>query len=242
MKEARYFYVPRATELDELPEEEAAHAVRVLRIAEGDELFLIDGCGMFHRAVVTMASNHRCNYRIVESKRQEKSWSGHIHLAIAPTKMMERMEWMVEKAVEIGIDEISFLDCNNSERRTIKLPRLEKIAVAAMKQSRKPFAVRLNEMQTLADFLKKRPEGQLYIAHCYSEIGRDFLPDRLKQLPTDSHVTVMIGPEGDFTTAEVRQALAAGAESVSLGESRLRTETAGLAAVMMAQLRLMRHG
>lgn len=237
MKEARYFYVPNALNVDELPNDEAMHAVRVLRMSEGDEMFLIDGQGMFHRAIITMAVNHHCRYAIAESKAQTKSWSGHIHLAIAPTKMMERMEWMVEKAVEIGIDEISFLRCRNSERCILKTPRLEKIAIAAMKQSRKPFATRINEIQDLSDFIHSQKDNYLYIAHCYDEISRQYLPNHLKDLPQESSVTMMIGPEGDFSIDEVNQAMAVGATSISLGESRLRTETAGLMAVVMAGLR-----
>lgn len=237
MKEVRYFYVPNATEQQELPADEAIHALRVLRLTEGDEIFLMDGCGSFHRASITMASSKRCSYRIEESLPQERTWTGHIHLAIAPTKMMERMEWMVEKAIEIGVDEISFLDCRNSERRQIKLPRIEKIAVSAMKQSRKPFATRINEMQSFSDFLDAHAADKLYIAHCYNEIERLFLPDRLALLSPETHITMMVGPEGDFSIDEVEAAISRGAESISLGESRLRTETAGLAAVMMASLR-----
>lgn len=238
MKEARYFYVPNASTTDLLPDDEAIHAVRVLRLSEGDEIFLMDGCGMFHRATITMASNKRCSYRIEESIAQERSWTGHIHLAVAPTKMMERMEWMVEKAVEIGVDEISFLDCKNSERRQIKLPRLEKIAISAMKQSRKPFLTRINEMRSVSDFIHATAKGKLFIAHCYNEIERLYLPDRLAVCPPDSSITIMIGPEGDFSIDELNFVLATGGESISLGESRLRTETAGLVAVMMAAMRL----
>lgn len=242
MKETRYFYVPRATEQQELPPDEATHATRVLRMTEGDEIYLMDGCGTFHRALITMATPKHCCYHIEESMPQQQTWSGHIHLAIAPTKMMERMEWMVEKAVEIGVDEISFLSCHNSERTVIKLPRIEKIAIAAMKQSRKPFMTKLNEMQSVADFIAHRPNGHLFVAHCWDEISRQYLPDLLAPLPHDAPLTVMIGPEGDFTQQEVDQALAAGATSISLGESRLRTETAGLAAVMMMNLKQRKAG
>ena len=137
MKEARYFYVPNAATGRELPEEEAAHAVRVLRLQEGDEMVLMDGEGCFYQAEVTIATPKHCLYRITNTLPQQPQWKGHLHLAIAPTKMMERIEWMTEKAVEIGVDEISFLRCQFSERKVIKLPRVEKIAVSAMKQSRK---------------------------------------------------------------------------------------------------------
>jgi len=241
MKEARYFYVPHAEEQQELPPDEAAHALRVLRMGEGDELFLMDGCGAFHRATITLATQKHCSYRIEESMPQQKTWGGHIHLAIAPTKMMERMEWMVEKAVEIGVDEISFLACERSERTVVKLPRIEKIAVAAMKQSRKPFLTHINEMRPFGYFIGHRPEGELFIAHCHEQPSRRYLPDCLAELPPDAHITVMIGPEGDFTPQEVSLAIAANATSISLGASRLRTETAGLAAVMMTNLKLSKH-
>ena len=136
MKEARYFYVPSAEAANELPEQEAQHAIKVLRLTEGSDIFLMDGEGCFYEAEVTMASKKRCFYAIRKKLPQQKTWRGSIHLAIAPTKMMERMEWMVEKSVEIGVDEITFLDCQFSERHTLRTDRVEKIMVAAMKQSR----------------------------------------------------------------------------------------------------------
>ena len=138
MKEERYFYVPEASSRTELPEEEALHAVRVLRMKGGDEMFLMDGEGVFYRAVVTIAATRRCFYDIVEAVPQQRDWRGRLHIAMAPTKMMERVEWFVEKATEIGIDEFSFLCCSFSERRILRVQRLEKIAVSAVKQSRKP--------------------------------------------------------------------------------------------------------
>lgn len=110
MREARYFYVPQAGQRDELPSEEARHAVRVLRLVEGDEIFLIDGAGSFLRCTITLAAPHHCAYRVEETQAQQPTWRGHIHLAIAPTKDMGRMEWMAEKATEVGWDEVSFLD------------------------------------------------------------------------------------------------------------------------------------
>lgn len=236
MKEARYFYVPDAAKVNELPEEEATHAIRVLRLKPGDELMLMDGKGCFYRAQVTMASNHHCLYDIQEALPQERQWPGYLHLAIAPTKMMDRMEWMTEKAVEIGVDELSFLDCQFSERRAMKLSRMEKIAIAAMKQSRKAWDVHLNDMQPFKDFVGESRPGGKFIAHCYEEIPRVYLYDALREMPADATVTILIGPEGDFSVKEVREAMSQGYQSVHLGSSRLRTETAGLAAIMMAQL------
>lgn len=236
MKETRYFYVPDASTASELPTDEASHAVKVLRLQPGDDMMLMDGQGHFYRAIVTMASNHHCMYDIQEALPQERPWKGHIHLVIAPTKLMERMEWMVEKAVEIGIDDITFLDCKFSERRVVKIPRLDKIAISAMKQSRKAWKTNLHEMISFRDFVTTTRDGAKYIAHCYGEIMREGLFQLLQHLPADEDVTVMIGPEGDFSIDEVREAMDNGWHSVHLGQSRLRTETAGLSAVMMAQL------
>lgn len=236
MKEVRFFYVPDAAQVNELPADEAMHAMRVLRLKGGDELFLMDGVGNFYRAQVTIAATHHCYYEILEVLPQERQWKGHFHLAIAPTKMMDRMEWMVEKATEVGVDEISFLNCAFSERRVVKNPRVEKIIVSAMKQSHKAWKPVLNEMSTFAHFIEQPRAGVKYIAHCYDEIPRVNLFDELRKTPDETEMTVLVGPEGDFSIDEVRQAVAHGYQSVSLGTSRLRTETAGLAAVMMMQL------
>lgn len=236
MKEVRFFYVPDAAQVNELPADEAMHAMRVLRLKGGDELFLMDGVGNFYRAQVTIAATHHCYYEILEVLPQERQWKGHFHLAIAPTKMMDRIEWMVEKATEVGVDEISFLNCAFSERRVVKNPRVEKIIVSAMKQSHKAWKPVLNEMSTFAHFIEQPRSGVKYIAHCYDEIPRVNLFDELRKTPDETEMTVLIGPEGDFSIDEVRQAVDHGYQSVSLGTSRLRTETAGLAAVMMMQL------
>lgn len=240
MKEVRYFYVPDATRLSELPEEEALHAIRVLRLKEGDEMMLMDGCGTFYEAVVTMVASRRCCYRIVQPLPQERQWAGHLHIAVAPTKMMERMEWFLEKATEVGIDECTFLSCQFSERKVIKVPRLERIVIAAVKQSRKAWMPQVQEMTDFRSFIASHTSGHRFIAHCYDEVARSSLFDELQRLslPSDAQeeVLVLVGPEGDFSIEEVRLAVAAGFTSVHLGTSRLRTETAALSAVMMMQL------
>ena len=236
MKEIRFFYVPVAATAGELPADEAIHAVRVLRLKAGDELMLMDGQGCFFEAEVTVASSHHCLYAIKTTLPQQRPWEGRVHLAIAPTKMAERIEWLVEKATEVGVDELSLLDCQFSERRQMKVLRLEKILVSAMKQSRKAWKSELHEMQPFAAFVKSHSAGYRYIAHCYEEVPRTNLFDELRQLSAADDVLVMVGPEGDFSIDEVRQAVDAGFVSVDLGKSRLRTETAGLAAVMMMQL------
>jgi 16S rRNA (uracil1498-N3)-methyltransferase len=239
MKEARYFYVPNAGAKSELPPDEALHAVRVLRLKDGDEIFLIDGEGTFYKAKVTLPTAKRCGYDIVETLPQEKGWHGNIRLAVAPTKMMERMEWLVEKATEVGFDEVSFLNCRFSERQTVRCDRIEKIVVSAMKQSRKPWKPVVNALQDFKAFVAQPRTGRKFIAHCYKEIARkDFfsllMEDDMRGGIGD--ITVMVGPEGDFSTDEVRLAMEHGYESITLGDFRLRTETAALAAVMMAQL------
>jgi 16S rRNA (uracil1498-N3)-methyltransferase len=236
MKEVRFFYVPDAANCTELPEEEATHALRVLRLKTGDEMMLMDGQGNYYRAEVTLAHTHHCCYAIKDVLPQERQWKGSVHLAIAPTKMMDRIEWMVEKAVEIGVDELSFLDCQFSERRVVKLPRIEKIVISAVKQSRKAWMPQVNEIKSFDDFINTISTEHKYIAHCYDEIPRTYLFDELRLSSDTCDAVVMIGPEGDFSIDEVRRAMDKGFKSVHLGTSRLRTETAGLSAVMMMQL------
>ena len=236
MKEVRFFYAPEAATSNELPAEEAMHALRVLRLKGGDEMMLMDGQGNYYRAEVTIAHTKHCLYEVKETLPQERQWLGHVHLAIAPTKMMERIEWLTEKAVEIGVDEISFLSCQFSERRLVKTSRLEKIMVAAVKQSHKAWATKLNEIMPFEQFISQPRDGRKYIAHCYDEIPRTYLFDELRKSSGMEDATVLIGPEGDFSIDEVRKAVANGFQSVHLGSSRLRTETAGLSAVMMMQL------
>lgn len=244
MKEVRFFYVPNASSVNELPEEEAQHAVRVLRMEMGDEMMLMDGEGIFYRAIVTEATKKRCLYRIEETLPQERQWQPHLHLAMAPTKNMDRTEWFAEKATEIGFDELTFLRCRWSERTVIKTERVEKILVSAMKQSHKAWKPILNEMVDFKTFLQEIKERenrngkvmQKFICHCYEEEGlgeKVALKDALK---SGEDVLVMVGPEGDFSIDEVKMAEANGFQSVSLGKSRLRTETAALVAVHLMNL------
>ena len=236
MKETRYFYVPDAASTNELPAEEAAHASRVLRLESGDEVFLIDGTGCFFKAQLTLVTKGRCLYDIVERLPQEKRWNGRIAVAMAPTKVIDRVEWTLEKATEIGIDEFSLLNCAFSKRRNVKLERLDKIVVAAVKQSRKAWKPLLNDLQPFEGFVNRPRKGAKYIAHCYAEIDKKDLYGELLQLNGDEEVTILIGPEGDFSIDEVHLAMSKGYVPVSLGQSRLRTETAVLAATMIAQL------
>lgn len=230
--------MPDAVQSNELPMDEAMHALRVLRLKSGDEMFLMDGLGVFYRAEVTLAATKHCMYEIKECLPENKGWQGNIHLAIAPTKTSERVEWLVEKATEVGFDEITFLNSKFSERKTMRTARLEKIVVSAMKQSRKPWKPIVNPMVAFKDFVTCPHDGHKYIAHCYENIERKDLFGQLSLNDDNDNIVVMIGPEGDFSVDEVRMAMAHGYESVSLGTSRLRTETAGLSAVLMAQLLL----
>lgn len=221
------FYTPEIAVNPELPEEEAAHCLRVLRLTVGDEVMLTDGKGLFYKAVISAATGKRCQVKVVESIEQEPFWNGHLHLAMAPTKNMDRIEWFAEKATEIGFNELSFLNCRFSERKVIKTERIEKIVVSAVKQSLKAYKPVVNEMMDFSRFMEKDFSGQKFIAHCY-EGEKPLLKD---VLVLGQDALVLIGPEGDFSMEEVQKAEAAGFRAISLGKSRLRTETAALVAV-----------
>ena len=237
MKETRFFYVPNAGQENEMPTEEALHALRDLRIKSGDEINLMDGVGNFYRAEVTLAATKRCLYEVKEVLPQQPAWHGHVHLAIAPTKVMDRIEWMAEKATEIGFDELSFLNCKFSERKTMRTVRLDKIVISAVKQSHKAWKPIVNQMVSFKEFIAQPRKGRKFICHCYEEFEKvDLMTELQKPYDEDADVTVLVGPEGDFSVDEVKLAIANGYESASLGTSRLRTETAGLMSVAMANL------
>ena len=220
------FYTPDIQTRAELPEEEAQHCVRVLRLNIGDQITLTDGKGNFYRAEISAATNKRCMVNILETIYQEPLWNGHLHIAMAPTKNMDRTEWFAEKATEIGFDELTFLNCRFSERKVIKTERISKILVSAIKQSLKARLPQLNEMTDFNKFITRDFEGQKFIAHCY-EGDKPLLKDVI--CPGEDAL-VLIGPEGDFSEEEVKKAIANGFQSISLGKSRLRTETAALVA------------
>ena len=220
------FYTPDIQTSTELPEEEAQHCVRVLRLTAGDEINLTDGKGNFYRAEISVATHKRCLVNIKEAIYQEPLWDGHLHIAMAPTKNMDRNEWFAEKATEIGFDELTFLNCRFSERKVIKTERIEKILVSAIKQSLKARLPRLNEMTDFCTFIEIDFKGQKFIAHCY-EGEKPLLKDVLTK---GEDALVLIGPEGDFSEEEVKKAIEKGFVPISLGKSRLRTETAALVA------------
>lgn len=208
-----------------LNEEESRHAVKVLRLAAGDLLNIVDGQGGFYTCNVKNTQGKKCELTIVEEKQQFGIKDFYTHLIIAPTKNMDRMEWMLEKCVEIGIDEISFIQTRYSERKEIKTQRLEKIVIGAMKQSQKAYLPKINEMISWKEFLKNDfPNFQKMIAHL--EVGDRKLIQHLAK-PKGKYA-ILIGPEGDFSPDEIKQALGNGFQSVTLGNCRLRTETAGM--------------
>jgi 16S rRNA (uracil1498-N3)-methyltransferase len=208
-----------------LNEEESRHCVKVLRLERDDLVYLIDGIGGFYKSRITDANPKRTLLEIIEEQHEYGKRTHFLHIAIAPTKNIERLEWFLEKATEIGIDEITPLICERSERREVKIDRLNKIITSAVKQSLKAYHPILNPPQKFKDFIG-RSSGQKFIAHCND--GQKF---SLKgELHLNSGCLVLIGPEGDFSAQEVENALSHQFLPISLGDSRLRTETAALEA------------
>jgi 16S rRNA (uracil1498-N3)-methyltransferase len=205
--------------------EESKHIVKVLRKKDGDILFVTNGLGFLFTTKIILAIESKCTVAIV-SFEKSKRLSFHLHLAVAPTKMNDRFEWFLEKATEIGVSEITPIICEHSERKFIKNERFEKIIVAAMKQSNQYYLPKLNEPIIFKDFLKQEFSGQLFIAHC-EETEKTLLKEVL--LPK-TNATILIGPEGDFSLKEILLALDSQFIPVSLGHTRLRTETAAIVA------------
>lgn len=210
-----------------LSEEESIHCVRVLRKSQGDEIVLIDGAGSMYKGLLVELSKKECVAEIKEVLNKDKEKDYRLHIAIAPTKNISRFEWFLEKATEIGIDEITPLLCEHSERKKIRLDRLEKILLSATKQSLKATLPKLNDLTTFKDFVRQSQEGfKKYLGWCEEDTEK-----HLKDHYHPGHnVCFLIGPEGGFSLSEVSQAKENGFETISFGESRLRTETAGLAA------------
>ncbi len=214
-----------------LEEEEFRHCVKVLRKKTGDEIHLVDGKGKYYVATLDAIEKHRCTFTINKvDPENQKDYS--IHIAVAPTKNQDRLEWFVEKAIEFGVDEISFLQCEHSERITIKQTRIDRIAVSAMKQSGRATLPVFNPLTNFKTFVETNTSPQRFIAYVDQEN-----PDHLFQLATrQNNYTVLIGPEGDFSEAEISLAIANGFQKVSLGNHRLRTETAAIAACHILHL------
>lgn len=221
------FYAPDIETTQTLPEGDSAHCVRVLRMKEGDEVEAIDGRGHRFRCSLTEAHPKHARVRIIEKSDMPLCWTEHITVAVAPTKNMDRMEWMVEKLTEIGVNRIIPVLCHRSERKEIKRERLEKIAVAAMKQSLKSFLPEICPMTPLRQIVDSFPETERFIAYCDPSVPRRLLS---REYQPGKDAIVLIGPEGDFDPDEIHAALAAGWIPVSLGDNRLRTETAAIVA------------
>jgi len=222
------FYSPEITENVEefaFSKEESKHIIKVLRKSVGDRLYITNGNGWLFTAEITMANIKNCN-AIIISKKLEPKHQFNLHLAVAPTKMNDRYEWFLEKATEIGIDSITPIICDHSERRVIKAARFEKMLQSAMKQSAQCYVPTLNDAISFEDFVAQNFEGQLFIAHC-KETDRKSLK---KQLLPKQDVTILIGPEGDFSVKEIEIAIRNNFIPVTLGETRLRTETAAIVA------------
>ena len=205
--------------------EESKHIVKVLRKKENDILHVTNGLGFLFVTEITIASDNKCTVKIVSYEQQEAP-KYHLHVAVAPTKMNERYEWFLEKATEIGIQEITPIICEHSERKIIKTDRFQKILESAMKQSLHYYLPKLNEPIAFKDFVKTPKSGQLFIAHC-EETSKKSLKSELK---TTEDVIILIGPEGDFSVKEIQLAIDNNFIPVSLGSKRLRTETAALVA------------
>jgi 16S rRNA (uracil1498-N3)-methyltransferase len=206
-----------------LSESESKHAVKVLRLSIDDMITLIDGKGCFYQAKITDSSPKKCVVEITSKEEQPYS-KPKLHLAIAPTKNNDRLEWLIEKATELGIYEITPLLCEHSERKVLKTERLVKRAVAAMKQSLKAHLPIINDIKEFKTFVSTETKGERFIAHCIKD-GKQHIKDAYK---SGLDCTILIGPEGDFSENEINVALKNNYKAISLGESRLRTETAGL--------------
>ncbi len=208
-----------------LDPEESRHAAKALRKKAGDIIHITDGKGVLYTCKITDAKPDKCAF-VIEASEQEKQKSFSIHIAIAPTKNPDRTEWFVEKAIEIGVDEITFLECDNSERTTIKTERLEKLAVSAMKQSLKLTLPKIHPIRQLQEFIAEQNSSKKFIAYV-DQANPDEL---LRAAKPKENYLVLIGPEGDFSPAELDLAVKHGYKKVALGPARLRTETAGVVA------------
>lgn len=227
------FYVPNISGAEvTLDETESKHAIRVLRLNSGSKVQIIDGKGGFYEAEITDANPKKCRLSIVKSTLDFGKKDFHLHIAIAPTKNNDRFEWFLEKATEIGIDEITPLLTSHSERKTINPERFEKILVSAMKQSLKAWLPKLNILTSIKELVTSNKTENRFIAYC-DDIQKIHLKDLAEK---GKDILILIGPEGDFSPEEIQMAMKNGFKVVSLGEARLRTETAGIVACHIVNL------
>ena len=222
------FYAPDIASDLRLPESDSRHAVRVLRMTEGDTLSVIDGKGRLYTCRLVDAHPKHAAVEIISSADRPLPWRQQLAVAVAPTKHMDRMEWLVEKMTEIGVNRIIPVLTDRSERRELKVERLEKIAVSAMKQSLKAFLPEILPLTPLRDITGMMPEAQRFVGYCDPSIERT---DIARAYTPGTDTLILIGPEGDFTPAEIDMPLQAGFRPVTLGANRLRTETAALYAL-----------
>lgn len=222
------FYLPDIAKDPKLPEEEARHCVRVLRKQAGDTINAVDGKGNRYLCRLTKADARHAEAEVISSEQVANHWLPRIEVAVAPTKNSDRMEWMVEKVTELGIDRITPLKCEHSERKNINTSRLRKIAVSAMKQSLKATLPQVDELTEFKEYINEPFDGEKFICYCADDVPRMSM---LQQEFGDRQIRILIGPEGDFSPEEAKAALDCGFKAVNLGESRLRTETAAIAAV-----------
>lgn len=221
------FFCPDIREVPLLTDQEAWHCVKVLRKEAGDHINVTDGKGLLFDCTISQISSKGCLLKINGSQELSKSWKFHLHIAFAPTKNMDRNEWFVEKATEIGTDRFSPLLCRFSERKEIKIERLEKIIISAMKQSHQAVMPNIDTLTPFEQFIQQPFAGRKFIAHCYPSEKTPLAQTYRK----GENALILIGPEGDFSEEEVQHAIDLGFEPISLGENRLRTETACLVAV-----------
>lgn len=210
-----------------LNEEESKHCSKVLRLSTGDKVFLVDGRGGLYEAEIETESKKHVELLITKTTKAYQKRNHHLHIAIAPTKNIDRIEWFLEKATEIGIDEITPIICERSERKIVKEDRLQKVITSAVKQSLQAYHPVLNPAITYAQLLQQQTSATKLIAHCIDDAERSYIKDLVQ--PFGSYL-ILIGPEGDFSPQEITSALQQGFEPVTLGITRLRTETAALAA------------
>jgi len=211
------------TDFFSFDKDESKHIVRVLRKSEGDKISLINGKGFLFEGEIVSDSEKKCEVRIINHRFFQPT-SYWLHLAVAPTKNNDRYQWFLEKATEIGVHEITPIICEHSERKIIKTERLEKTIISATKQSLQYYIPKLNKVKSFSDFIKSEKHGQLYIAHC----GEFEKKNLVQEVIPNEKITILIGPEGDFSKNEIQSAISLGYESISLGNSRLRTETAAI--------------
>lgn len=227
----RLFYSPNIANEKALSEDESRHAIKVLRLKEGDKIEILDGVGATYIAEIIDANAKKCEVNIVEKIKHPKPLYS-IEIVVSPTKNADRIEWFLEKATEIGISKLTLIQAERTERKKVRIDRLEKIAISAMKQSKTHFLPEISELKILNDVLESLFDGQRFIAHCIEDEKQHLMT----QMLPEGKYQILIGPEGDFTQEEIDLAISKGFKPITLGENRLRTETAALYACTTASI------